>query len=138
MPNDTFIWTDELVRDFYLNARKEPSYPIKQRIEDFKQSKIKEKWKISVDVVIVNDGLGGEMIEIRPIGFGHTIPRDKFQELTNAVKSILNDEPIEEQKIHPLSGEFMTKEKCNELVNEAFERGKNWKSLGEHLKPPRY
>jgi len=152
MPNDTFIWTDELVREFYLGARKEPSYPIKQRIEDFKQSKIKEKEIEVTDLQYYGDKHRGDnkwtfMFNLNT----DNVPTDKYNALKDAMETALNDEPIEgmtdwakmqgleidrnwskkdidkmvdDTVNQPLTGELITLEECQRREAKAYAKGK--------------
>ena len=148
MPSE-FTWTDELVQQYGNLCHHEGWHKFSKAdcvvdiMEQFKQSKIKEKERI--EVMVFNDGMAGSSVSIRPKNGRYGIPKEKNESIKQAIESILNNEQPKEdsqrekaeklkEKINadfmdkmfqdavnqPLSGELITKEECERREEAAW------------------
>ena len=132
MPSE-FVWNDELVDEFIyfrkdlINNTECFGLTTKKMMEQFKQSKIKEKERIEVNNVWFEDDRanGGGLWAFDTTKQFHP---EKLPLIKQAIESILNNEQPKEEtnpttfsyKDIPLSGELITKEECERQKRKAF------------------
>ena len=122
MPNDNFIWTEEMVKELVAEAHRHGFHReplgIYDRIQKFKQSKIKEKERPT---------------HVCPhCGLGLILPEQK-EETDNYTREYVRkkwqDAP-QQTANQPLSGELITKEECEARAAKAFRLGRKRKFIG--------
>lgn len=124
-PQDTFTWTDELVKEFVrINFNRQDHNYLPHAIKEFKQSKTTQpkEEKIKVNIGTLDSGGQRGIPHQYPLVMSDPIPVEKIPLIKEAIERVLNNEQF---TMITTSPNLYTKEAMDKAIADAWEGAKS-------------